>query len=59
MNAQHSNDFNWVKARAECRPAFVFDSLLNQVKKDVDQANQFHPSRNTLSAPASQCHATG
>ena len=42
MSAQESNDFNWIKARAECNSAFVFDSLLKQVKKDVDRANKHH-----------------
>lgn len=46
MNTQESNDFNWVKARAECNPAFVFDSLYKQVKQDIDQANKYHLSNN-------------
>ena len=43
---QESNDFNWVKARAECNPAFVFDSMYKQVEKDVDRANKYHLSNN-------------
>ncbi len=41
-NYPHSNDFNWVKERAECNNVAVFDNLFQRVEEDVKQANEHH-----------------